>query len=98
MLFFEPVAIAMLVVYSIIAQEFVSISLGVLFIMLVYVVGSILSGPRKKPLLMLSFPFTWIVFYALDWVEYVSLLKSMIMLRSGEEVVWQNWARKGINN
>ena len=98
MLFFEPIAITILLVYSFISAEFVSVSLGISFILIVYIVASLFSGPRKKIGYLLSFPFTWIIFYALDMVEYISLLKSMLMSVKGEEVVWQNWARKGIKN
>lgn len=95
-LIFEPIAIAILVTYSIVAQEFLSLAVGVLFIFLVYVSTALFSGKRPRPLLILLFPFTWPLFYVLDWVEFMALWKSLKMLRRGQDVVWQKWDRRGV--
>lgn len=95
-LIFEPIAIAILVTYSIITQEFLSLAVGVLFIFLVYVATAIFSGKRPRPFLILLFPFTWPLFYVLDWVEFMALWKSLKMLRRGQDVTWQRWDRRGI--
>ena len=97
-LIFEPAAITILVVYSIITSEFLSLGVGVLFILLVYIFTALFSNERPRPLLILSFPFTWTLFYFLDWIEFIALWKSIKMIRQGREVEWQQWKRQGISN
>lgn len=95
-LIFEPVAIAILATYSVITQEFLSLAVGILFIFLVYAFTALFSGKHPRPWLILWFPFTWPLFYVLDWVEFMALWKSLKMLRRGQEVVWQRWDRRGV--
>lgn len=95
-LIFEPTAITILIIYSIIANEFLSLAVGILFIFLVYVAVSLFHNERPRAELILLFPFTWPLFYILDWVEFMALWKSLKMLRRGQDVVWQKWERKGI--
>lgn len=95
-LLFEPIAIAILIIYSIIASEFLSLAIGITFIMLVYVAVSLFHDARPKPTFILLFPFTWPIFYFLDWIEFVALYKSLQLIRKGDDIVWQKWQRKGI--
>lgn len=95
-LVFEPIAITILIVFSIIASEFLSLGIGILFILLVYVATALFNDERPHPMLILSFPFTWPLFYFLDWVEFIALWKSFRMMRQGQEVEWQKWNRQGI--
>jgi poly-beta-1,6-N-acetyl-D-glucosamine synthase len=96
-LLFEPIAIAILITYSLITSEFLSLAIGLLFIFLVYVAVSIFHNNRPRPGLVLLFPFTWPLFYMLDWIEFMALFKSIKMIRQHQDVVWQNWARQGMN-
>ena len=94
-LLFEPIAITILLVYSFISYDYVSIALGTLFVAVTYVVVS-LFGRDFKPSLLLAYPFTWPLFYVLVWVEYTVLLRSIWMSLRGESVEWQHWERKGV--
>lgn len=95
-LIFEPIAIAVLLIYSLITLEFVSISIGILFIFLSYVITALFSNEKPRIGIILMFPFTWPLFYFLDWIEYMALFKSLRMYLKKEEVVWQVWKREGI--
>jgi len=95
-LFFEPVAIAIMVAYVIITAEYLSLALGVGYILLVFVAIPIFHS-RPRPHYFLYFPF-WPLFYFLDWVEFVSIYKSLLMIRRGQDVEWQRWNRQGIHN
>ncbi|HXH26605.1 MAG TPA: glycosyltransferase [Candidatus Acidoferrum sp.] len=94
-LLFEPIAISLLVTYSIVSGDYVSIALGTLYVAVTYLVVGIFSR-EFKPSLLLMYPFTWPLFYFLVWVEYMVLLKSFTMMLRGEEIVWQSWDRRGI--
>lgn len=94
-LLFEPIAITILVTYSFISFDYVSLALGTLFIAATYLVVG-LFGKEFKPGLLLRYPFTWPLFYVLVWVEYVVLLKSIWMSLRGEEITWQSWERRGV--
>lgn len=97
-LLLAPIAISTLIVYSLITFEFISISIGIFFIIQVYLIYALFNNQRIRPLLLLSAPFTWAFFYILDFIEYVSLWKSLFMYFRGEEIEWQNWKRKGIKS
>lgn len=96
-LLFEPVAIAILVTYSIITAEYLSLAVGISFIFIVYLTTALFSNSKVRLDLILLFPFTWPLFYVIDWVEFMSLWKTIKMLLKKEEVIWQKWDRKGIN-
>lgn len=95
-LIFEPAAITILIIYSIISNEFLSLAVGILFIFLVYFAVAFFHNERPRPGLIFLFPFTWPLFYVLDWIEFLALWKSVKMLRRGQDVVWQRWQRQGI--
>lgn len=95
-LLFEPIAIAIFVAYCIVTSEFLSLAVGLLFIMLVFFAVSFFHSSRPRPWLVLTFPFVWPVFYLLDWIEFLSLYKSLKMIRHGKDVEWQRWNRQGI--
>lgn len=96
-LLFEPIAISLLITYSVIADDYVSLALGTLFVSVTYMVVSIFSR-EFKPMLLLLFPVTWPLFYFLVWVEYLALVKSIVMSLRGQEVEWQHWNRQGIDS
>jgi poly-beta-1,6-N-acetyl-D-glucosamine synthase len=95
-LLFEPIGIALLLTYSFLSGDFISLTLGILFIFITYLVVSLFSHQKIRWGLLLSFPFTWPLFYFLVWVEYVALIKSLVMIARGEEIEWQRWNRQGI--
>ena len=96
-LIFEPIAITILIVFSIIASEYLSLGVGILFIFLVYFATALFNNDKPHLLLILSFPFTWPLFYFLHWIEFIALWKSVRMMRQGQEVEWQTWNRQGIS-
>ncbi len=95
-LVFEPIAIAIVIAYSIVTAEYLSLAIGLLFILLVFIAVPMFHDTKPRPLLILYFPFVWPLFYMLDWIEFVSLYKSVKMIRQGKDVEWQRWDRKGI--
>ncbi len=95
-LLIEPIAISLLITYSIIASDYLSFAIGLLFIFQIYLVTSIFGDKGFKIGKILSFPFTWILFYFLVWIEFLSLVKSITMTIAGEEIEWQDWKRQGI--
>lgn len=95
-LVFEPIAIAILIAYSFVTSEFLSLAIGISFIFLVYLAVSLFHDTRPRPILIFLFPFTWPLFYMLDWIEWLALLKSLKLIRQRKDVQWQHWSRQGI--
>ncbi len=94
-LLFEPIAVAIMVAYVIISSEYLSLALAMCYIFITFLtVPTFHTRPRSHYLLY--FPF-WPLFYFLDWIEFVSLYKSLRMIRQGQEVEWQRWNRQGIH-
>lgn len=95
-LLFEPISVTLLITYSIISNDFVSLALGTLFIAVSYLVVGMFSR-HVKPGLLFLYPFTWPLFYVLVWIEYIALIKSAFMSLRGTDLEWQRWDRKGID-
>jgi hypothetical protein len=71
-LLFEPISIALLISYSVISGDYVSLTLGILFIFIVYLVSSFFTKDKLNVEILLLFPFTWAFFYILMWIEYLA--------------------------
>lgn len=95
-LFFEPIALTLLIAYSIISGDYLSLALGCLFLFIIYLVNGLFNHNKLNIKLVFSFFISWSLFYILVWIEYLALMKSLYMIIRGEDVVWQNWERKGI--
>jgi biofilm PGA synthesis N-glycosyltransferase PgaC len=95
-LLFEPLAVASIFAYTILTGEYLSISIGLGFIALVFIAVSVFHANRPRPQLVLYFPFFWPVFYMLDWIEFLALYKSIALIRKKKDVTWQSWQRQGI--
>lgn len=95
-LFFEPISISLLATYSFISGDYLSITLGALFIFVIYIVNAFFGHHKINIGTILIFPFTWPIFYFLVWVEYIVLLRSLKMVLRGDEIVWQKWKRQGV--
>ena len=95
-LLLEPIAISVLVGYSVITGDYLSLTIGLFFIFQIYLVTSFFHGTWPNWLILFSFPFTWTLFYFLIWIEFLSLYKSIAMSFQGTDITWQKWERKGI--
>ncbi len=95
-LLFEPIGVTLLVVYSYITGDYSSILLGAFFIGIMYIIVGLFSERAQNWWLVPLFPFTWAMFYALVWIEYLALLKSLTVLVRDESIAWQKWQRKGV--
>lgn len=95
LLFLAPLALSLLLAYSVITQDYISLAFNILFLGFFYLVNAVFAR-EKNIWILLMFPFTWIIFYYLVWVEYMALMKSLYMFIRGDQVVWQKWKRVGI--
>jgi biofilm PGA synthesis N-glycosyltransferase PgaC len=93
----EPISIALLVTYSLVSADFLSLAFGLLFVFSIYLVNALFGseGVRLKTLLL--FPFSWPIFYLLIWIEFLALIRSISMVYQGNDVQWQQWKRQGIS-
>ncbi len=95
-LLFEPFALTLLVAYSYISGDYLSLAIGSAFIFIIYLINGIFSNDIKNLKLIPMFFITWPLFYILVWVEYLALIKSFQLLLRGDNVRWQEWQRVGI--
>ncbi len=95
-LLFEPIGLTLLIIYSYITGDYSSLVLGALFVDLMFTVVGLFTEKAKNWWIVPLFPFTWMIFYVLVWVEYMALLKSLSASIRSEALAWQKWQRKGI--
>lgn len=95
-LLFEPFGLTLLILFSVVTGDYSSILLGAAFIGIMYLVVGLLTERAKNWWIVLLWPVTWAMFYALVWIEFIALMKSIITIMRAETVTWQRWQRKGI--
>jgi len=98
-LILEPIGATLLITYSVLSGEFVSLALSMLFVGISYftvaVFGERLTLKERAKLLML-WPFTWPLFYVVVWIEFHALIRGFHMVLRGDSLEWQKWQREGI--
>ena len=68
-LLFEPIGLTLLVIYSYITGDYSSLILGMLFVGIMYIVVGLFTEKAKNWWIIPLLPFTWMIFYALVWIE-----------------------------
>jgi cellulose synthase/poly-beta-1,6-N-acetylglucosamine synthase-like glycosyltransferase len=100
-LLLEPIGATLLITYSFISGEFVSLALSMLFVGVSYIVvaafGTRLKLSERLKLILL-WPLTWPLFYIVVWIEFHALIRSLHMGLRGDELEWQDWKREGIES
>lgn len=94
---FEPMFFALIWAYTIISQDYLSLGLSSLFIFFTFFEAIFMGDRKVNKFNILYFPSLWLMFYAMVFVEFLALLKSLELILSDQDVVWQSWARKGIS-
>ena len=98
-LLLEPIGVTLLITYSFIANEYVSLFFSMLFVGIPYFVvaifGKHMSFWRRIGLVLL-WPITWPLFYIVVWVEFHAILRGLSMIIRGDNLEWQKWNREGI--
>ena len=51
---------------------------------------------RENKDVILWVPVAWLLFYFIDFIEYMALAKSIAKLIKNKEVSWQRWERVGV--
>lgn len=99
-LILEPIGATLLITYSIVSGEFVSLALSMLFVGISYFVVAVFGERlsfKERARLLLSWPLTWPLFYIVVWIEFHALLRGFHMVLRGDSLEWQKWQREGID-
>jgi hypothetical protein len=99
-LFLEPLGFTLLITYSLISGEFVSLALSMLFVGISYLVVALFGVKysfKERLKLLLLMPFTWPLFYLIVWIEFHALMRSLHMVLRGDTLEWQKWKREGLD-
>ena len=93
----EVVMLGVFFAYTIITSDYMP--LAFVITLLTAVVGiQIVTDPKvrfHRNLLWIA-PAAWLLFYAVDMVEFQALVRSLRRLASGKELKWQKWVRIGV--
>lgn len=98
-LILEPIGFTLLLTYSIVSGEFVSLGLSMLFVGISYIVVALFDNKltlRQRLSIIALWPFTWPLFYIVVWIEFHALLRGAFMVLRGDALEWQKWEREGI--
>ncbi len=98
-LLLEPIGFTLLLTYSVISGEYVSLALSMLFVGISYMVVALFGNEltlRERLQLLVLWPLTWPLFYLVVWIEFHALMRSVFMVLRGDTLEWQSWKREGI--
>lgn len=98
-LLLEPIGATLLLTYSIVSGEYVSLALSMLFVGISYFMVAIFGTRltfRQRFELLAMWPITWPLFYIVVWIEFHALLRGAHMVLRGDSLEWQQWKREGI--
>ncbi len=83
--------------YTILTSDYMP--LAFVIALLATVVGmQIVTDPKvrfHRNLLWIA-PAAWLLFYAVDMVEFQALVRSLRRLATGKDLKWQKWVRVGV--
>lgn len=100
-LLLEPIGATLLITYSLISGEFVSLALSMLFVGISYVIVATFNSSmtwKERLGLIALWPVTWPLFYLLVWIEFNALVRSLQMVLRGDTLEWQQWQREGVSD
>lgn len=83
--------------YTFYTLNFTPLSVVIVFMALL-VNFEIMTDCKSQDYTKLFFftPIAWLIFYFIDFIEYMALLKSLNKFFNKQEVVWQTWRRTGV--
>jgi hypothetical protein len=94
-----PVMMGAFVTYTIMTSDYMPLAF-VVTLPTVVVGIQVVTDPKvrfHRNLLWLA-PAAWLLFYAVDMVEFQALVRSLRRLATGKDLKWQKWVRIGVLN
>lgn len=95
-LIFEPLLTLYGVYYLYKTTNFYPLLSWVIFTGIIYFIAFAFGSKRNSKIAFIFLPLYFIFSYVLTFVEVSAMYKSLKLLLSGEDVVWQRWERRGI--
>ena len=92
-----PVMIGVFFTYTIITSDYMPLAF-VITLPTAVVCIQVVTDPKvrfHRNLLWLA-PVAWLLFYAVDMVEFQALIRSLRRLATGKDLKWQKWVRVGV--
>ncbi len=97
MLLLEVITLGVLLLYTIISQDYSPILLSILLLTAIVSLQVVLDPKSRfhRNLLLLA-PVAWIVLFMIDLIELQALSRSIKRFAFREKLVWQKWIRVGL--
>ncbi|NCT54588.1 glycosyltransferase family 2 protein [Candidatus Falkowbacteria bacterium] len=97
LLFFEVILLPVFFVYTFLSGDFIPliVVVSILSIIIFLQIITDVKWRENKDVIFWA-PIAWLVFYFVDFIEYVALVKSIIKIIKNKTVAWQKWERVGV--
>lgn len=95
-LIFEPLLTLYGVYYLYRTANFYPLLVWVMFTGVIYVIAFVFGSKKNSKIAFTFLPLYFVFSYVLTFVEVLAMYKSLKLLLSRRDVVWQKWDRKGI--
>jgi cellulose synthase/poly-beta-1,6-N-acetylglucosamine synthase-like glycosyltransferase len=97
-LLFEPILTFFGVYYLLTTGNYLPILIWIAFTGFIYVFTFLFGSKKNSKLAFVFLPTYFFLSYVLTFVEVYAMYSSIRLLLKREDVVWQNWQRKGLQN
>ena len=97
LLFLEVILLPAFFTYSIISRDFIPLIFAMSFLTVIIFL-QIITGDKFKENKDVIFwaPVAWLIFYFVDFIEYMALMKTLIKMIKNKKIYWQKWERVGV--
>lgn len=97
LLFFEIIFLPIFFVYTFLSGDFMPMIFATSLFSIIIFLQIITDVKRRENKdVILWVPVAWLLFYFIDFIEYMALAKSIARLIKNKEVSWQKWERVGV--
>ncbi len=97
LLFFEVILLPLFFVYTFLSGDFIPLIFAVSFLSIIIILQIMTDVKRRENKeVILWIPVAWLIFYFVDFIEYVALVKSLAKIVKNKTVAWQKWERVGV--
>lgn len=97
LLLLEALILSVFLVYTVHSSDYMPLAFMVLLLATVTVIQVLTdSKTRFHRNLILLAPLAWLVYYAVDLIEFQALMRALKRFAKGKELKWQKWVRVGV--
>ncbi len=97
LLLLEALILSAFFIYTVHSSDYMPLAVIVLLLATITVIQVLVDSKARfhRNLLLLA-PLTWLIYYAVDLIEFQALVRTLKRFAKGKDLKWQKWVRVGV--